>query len=742
MPARRTPQPKNDPVATDVARLLAGEHANPHGVLGLHANVVRAYRPDAVAMRAILEDGKPCDMERVRDGVFATEVPAGTETYTLEASFDDGTILTYDDPYRFWPTLGELDLYLMGEGRHRRLWQVLGAHCREHQGVTGTSFSVWAPSARGVRVIGDFNLWDGRVHPMRSLGSSGVWELFIPGVEAGALYKFEILTGAGHITVKADPMARRTEEPPGQASIVDTAEHEWSSADQAFLAQRDEGGAAAHLKRPVSVYEVHLGSWRRKPEEGDRPLTYRDLAEELPAYCEDLGFTHVELMPVAEHPFGGSWGYQVSSYYAPTARFGTPDDFRALVDALHAKNIGVIVDWVPAHFPKDDWALARFDGTALYEHDDPRKGEHPDWGTLVFNFGRNEVRNFLIANALYWLEEFHIDGLRVDAVASMLYLDYSRKAGEWVPNQFGGRENLEAVDFLKEMNEVVYGEHPGAMTIAEESTAWPAVSRPVYLGGLGFGFKWNMGWMHDTLDYFSKEPVYRRFHHNELTFGLLYAFTENFVLPLSHDEVVHGKGSLLTKMPGDRWQQLANLRALYAWMWAHPGKQLLFMGGELAQEREWSHDRALDWHALEWEGHRGVQDLVRCLNTLYKEQPALHTEDFSPEGFRWIDASDVDGNVLSFLRHPAPDARDAAGPAPGPVAVVANLSPVPRHGYRIGLPVGGEWREALNTDATAFGGSGVGNGGSVWAMDETWHGLPFSAEVTLPPLGVLWLVPA
>ena len=736
MPAtRRTPAPKNDPMATEIARLLAGEHANPHTVLGVHANVVRAYRPDATAMRVILDDGKPCDMERVRDGFFATEVPPDTAEagYTLEAAYEDGTIISFEDPYRFWPTLGEMDLYLIGEGRHRRLWEALGAHCREHQGVTGTSFSVWAPSARAVRVVGDFNLWDGRVHPMRSLGSSGIWEIFIPGVEPGALYKFEILSAQGHLLTKADPMAFATEEPPGQASIVASTAHEWQ--DEQWLTTRDAEGAAAQLKKPISVYEVHLGSWRRDPSDPERLLTYRELAESLPQYCEDMGFTHVELMPVSEHPFGGSWGYQVSSYYAPTARFGSPDDFRVLVDALHQRSIGVIVDWVPAHFPRDDWALARFDGTALYEHDDPRKGAHPDWGTLVFNFGRNEVRNFLISNALYWLEEFHIDGLRVDAVASMLYLDYSRKAGEWIPNVFGGRENLEAVEFLKEMNTVVYGEHPGAMTIAEESTAWPAVSRPTYLGGLGLGFKWNMGWMHDTLDYFSKEPVYRRYHHNELTFGLLYAFTENFVLPLSHDEVVHGKGSLLNKMPGDRWQQMANLRSLYGWMWAHPGKQLVFMGGEIAQEREWSHDRSIDWHLLEHDQHRGVQELVRTLNRHYKELPALYEQDFTPEGFRWIDASDVDGNVLSFLRYP--EDGDAQ-----PLACIANLSPVPRHGYRIGLPVGGEWRELLNTDATDFGGSGVGNGGSVFAMDETWHGLPFSAEVTLPPLAVVWLVPA
>jgi 1,4-alpha-glucan branching enzyme len=733
-----------------LARLLAGEHANPHQVLGLHDNVIRAYRPGAVAMRAILDDGKPVDMERVRDGLFAAEVPPDTQSYTFEATFgpaseaersggetsrEDGTILTFEDPYRFWPTVGDLDLHLFGEGRHRRLWEVLGARPLTHQGVAGTAFSVWAPSARSVRVVGDFNLWDGRINPMRSLGSSGVWELFLPGVAAGALYKFEILTAAGHLLLKADPMAKRAEVPPGTSSVVTESHYSWN--DLGWIEARDAAGAAEQLRQPMSTYEVHMGSWRHSPEDGDRPLTYLEMAAQLPAYCLDMGFTHVEFMPVAEHPFGGSWGYQVTSYYAPTSRFGTPDDFRVLVDALHAAGIAVIVDWVPAHFPRDEWALARFDGTALYEHEDPRKGAHPDWGTLVFNFGRNEVRNFLIANALYWLEEFHIDGLRVDAVASMLYLDYSRKEGEWVPNQFGGRENLEAVSFLKEMNETVYGEHPGATTIAEESTAWPAVSRPTYLGGLGFGFKWNMGWMHDTLDYFSKEPVYRRYHHNELTFGLLYAFTENFVLPLSHDEVVHGKGSLLNKMPGDRWQQFANLRALYAWMWAHPGKQLLFMGGEIAQDREWSHDRSLDWHLLEHDGHRGVQDLVRCLNGVYRDQPALWQRDFTPDGFRWIDASDVDGNVLSFLR-----LGDGAGVVAPPLACIANLSPVPREGYRIGLPVGGKWDEALNTDATAFGGSGVGNGGSVWAVDETWHGLPFSAEVTLPPLAVVWLTPA
>ncbi|MBW3614055.1 MAG: 1,4-alpha-glucan branching protein GlgB [Actinobacteria bacterium] len=723
-----------DPSQEQIDRLVRGEHSDPHQVLGLHkldrTSIVRAYRPEASAMRVLLGDGRVVEMTRVRDaGVFEAEVDeAAAEGYELEATYPSGDTVAFGDPYRFWPTLGEIDLHLVGEGRHHDLWNQLGANNRVHEGSAGTAFAVWAPNARSVRVVGDWNLWDGRLHPMRTLGGSGVWELFIPGVEPGARYKFEILTPAGHVTVKADPMAFATECPPGTASVVSASSYTWR--DEEWVARRDE---TDWLHQPMAVYELHLESWRRRPDEGDRPLTYREMAEQLPEYVADLGFTHVEMLPVAEHPFGGSWGYQVTSYYAPTARFGTPDDFRFLVDALHQRGIGVIVDWVPAHFPKDDWALARFDGTALYEHEDPRKGEHPDWGTLVFNFARNEVRNFLISNALYWMEEFHIDGLRVDAVASMLYLDYSRKEGEWIPNEHGGRENLEAVDFLRELNEVVYAEHPGAMMVAEESTAWPGVSRPVYLGGLGFGFKWNMGWMHDTLDYFSKEPVYRRYHHNQLTFGLLYAFSENFVLPLSHDEVVHGKGSLLNKMPGDRWQKSANLRALLAWMWAHPGKQLLFMGGELAQSTEWNHNTSLDWHLLEFPEHRGVQDLVRALNREYRDRPALWERDFSPDGFRWIDASDVDSNVLSFLR--------LGSDGDTMLACIANLAPVTRQGYRVGLPRAGRWREALNTDASVFGGSDVGNAGAVEAAEGSWHGLPHSATVVLPPLSVLWLVP-
>ena len=733
--ATRTSTPRRDPIAEEIELLVRGRHAQPHALLGVHGDgrsrTVRGYRPDAVAMRLVIPGSDPEPMRQVHDaGVFqvALDGSAIEGGYRLEAEYADGTTFVYDDPYRFLPSLGELDLHLLGEGSHQHLWRALGCHLREYDGVAGASFAVWAPNARAVRVVGDFNLWDGRVHPMRLLGASGIWELFVPGVESGERYKFELVTARGGVILKADPVAFLAEQHPGTASIVAESSYDW--ADAAWLEKR---AVRDHLHSPMSVYEVHLGSWRRCPEDGDRSLTYRELAETLPDYVADLGFTHVELMPVAEHPFGGSWGYQVTSYFAPTSRFGSPDDFRALVDAFHARGIGVIVDWVPAHFPRDEWALARFDGTALYEHDDPRKGAHPDWGTLVFNFGRNEVRNFLVANALYWIEEFHIDGLRVDAVASMLYLDYSRKHGEWVPNEFGGRENLEAVSFLKEFNEAVYATYPGVMTIAEESTAWPAVSKPTYLGGLGFGFKWNMGWMHDTLDYFSHDPIHRRFHHDRLTFGLVYAWHENFTLPLSHDEVVHGKGSLLNKIPVDRWRQHANLRSLLAWMWAHPGKQLVFMGAELAQEREWSHDRSLDWHLLDDLAHRGTQDLVRRLNRIYAEHPALWERDFTPDGFRWIDASDVDNNVLSFLRLTADGATG--------VACVANLSPVPRHAYRIGLPWSGRWVELLNSDAEEFGGAGVGNGGGVEAVDEPWHGQPCSAPMDLPPMGVLWLAP-
>ena len=722
--------------------VVAGRHSDPHRVLGLHDGVVRAYRPDATKMRILVGPGgdSAVDMKMIHPaGLFEGRLDTDDDSvmYELEVTYSRGTEDTthrFCDPYRAWPTLGDMDLHLFGEGRHHRLWEVLGSHCRVHEGMPGVSFAVWAPNARAVRVVGDWNFWDGRVHPMRSLGSSGVWELFIPGVEPGARYKFEIVASDERLILKTDPMAFSMEHPPATASIVvGDPTHEW--ADGSWIETRSRTDL---LHSPVSIYEMHLGSWRYTDDGsgGRRPLTYRELAEVLPQYVRDMGFTHVEFMPIAEHPFSGSWGYQVSGYYAPTSRFGTPDDFRALVDALHQAGIGVIVDWVPAHFPKDEFALARFDGTALYEHSDPRQGEHQDWGTLIFNFGRNEVRNFLLANALYWIEEFHIDGLRVDAVASMLYLDYSREPGQWVPNKFGGRENLDAVSFLKEVNETVFGLYPGATMMAEESTAWPGVSRPTYLGGLGFGFKWNMGWMHDTLDYFHHDPIHRRYHHSELTFGLIYAWSENFVLPLSHDEVVHGKGSMLNKMPGDRWQQLANLRALYSWMWAHPGKQLLFMGAELAPEREWNHEQELDWWILDqWGQHSGVSDLLRCLNGLYRELPALWERDETPEGFQWIDADDSDQSVISFLRLPA-----AGGPQ-GSLVCVANLTPVPRYGYRVGFPCGGRWRELLNSDAAEWGGSGVGNMGGVDVEDHPWHGRPYSAPLTLPPLGVLWFTP-
>ncbi|MET0766938.1 MAG: 1,4-alpha-glucan branching protein GlgB [Aeromicrobium sp.] len=622
------------------------------------------------------------------------------------------------------PTIGELDLHLIREGRHERLWEVLGAHVRSYDGpegpVEGTSFAVWAPNALAVQVVGDFNYWDGIGHGMRSLGDSGVWDLFVPGVRAGTAYKFRIHGPDEQWHEKADPMAFGTEVPPATASVVTSSAHTWR--DEAWLASRADQSIQ---ETPERLYEMHLGSWRPG-------LGYRELADELGDYLTETGFTHVELMPIAEHPFGGSWGYQVTSYYAPTSRFGSPDDFRWFVDQLHQRGFGVIVDWVPAHFPKDEWALARFDGTPLYEHPDPRKGEQPDWGTYVFDFGRHEVRNFLVANALYWFEEFHLDGLRVDAVASMLYLDYSRNEGEWVPNIHGGRENLEAVQLLQELNATVYKHHPHVMMIAEESTAWPGVTRPTGEGGLGFGFKWNMGWMHDTLSYLGHDPIHRTYHHGEMTFSIDYAFTENFVLPLSHDEVVHGKGSLWGRMPGDAWNKAAGVRGLLAFMWAHPGKQMVFMGGEFGQESEWAESRSLDWHQLDDPLHLGILHLVTDLNAFYRDTPALWSADHRPEGFRWIDASDTAGNVIAFLR---------IGSDGSQVACIANFSGEPHHDYRIGLPSAGTWREALNTDAEVYGGSGVGNLGAVRAEDVPMHGFPASAVLQLPPSGVLWLTP-
>ncbi|MCX9191862.1 1,4-alpha-glucan branching enzyme [Carbonactinospora thermoautotrophica] len=716
------PAPRLD--AAELRRLLAGEHHDPHAVLGPHPTadgvVVRVLRPWAQAVSVITGDGR-YELAHEEDGLFSGVLPLDqVPDYRLEVTYPDGTIRT-DDPYRFWPTLGEFDLHLIAEGRHEQLWQVLGAHVRTYQTplgpVRGTSFAVWAPNARGVRVVGDFNYWDGRAHPMRSLGASGVWELFIPDVGHGTKYKYEILGRDGMWRQKADPLAFATECPPATASVVYASDYRWGDAE--WLARRAQRNP---YTEPMSIYEVHLGSWRKG-------LSYRELADELVTYVLDMGFTHVEFLPVAEHPFGGSWGYQVSAYFAPTARFGTPDDFRYLVDRLHQAGIGVIVDWVPAHFPRDDWALANFDGTALYEHADPRLGEHPDWGTLIFDFGRREVRNFLVANAVYWLEEFHVDGLRVDAVASMLYRDYSRPEGAWVPNVYGGRENLEAVSFLQEMNATVYKRVPGVVTIAEESTSWPGVTRPTDAGGLGFGFKWNMGWMHDSLAYLSKDPIYRQYHHNQMTFSMMYAYSENFVLPISHDEVVHGKGSLLRKMPGDRWQQLANVRAYLAYMWAHPGKQLLFMGCEFAQEAEWSDSRGLDWELLADPAHKGVQQLVRDLNRVYQETPALWSRDTDPSGFTWLEANDAAGNVFAFLRW---------GEDGSVLACVANFAAVPHEGYRIGLPRPGRWREVLNTDAEVYGGSNVGNLGQVVTEEIPWQGQPHSAVLRVPPLGTLW----
>ncbi len=712
----------------DLQTLVAGHHHDPHAVLGPHVGpdgvTVRVLRPMATTVEVVTPQGRH-RLEHEHHGVWRGVLPSKhVPDYRLEVEYDGQTVST-DDPYRFLPTLGEIDLHLIGEGRHEQLWSVLGAHLRTYdtaQGpVSGTSFAVWAPNAQGVRVSGDFNHWDSIAHPMRSMGSSGVWELFVPDVGSGTRYKFDVCGHDGTWREKADPMAFYAETAPANASVVFDSSYTWG--DDAWIEERAKTAVNAH---PMSVYELHLGSWLQN-------RSYRDLAEELVSYVTDLGFTHVELLPVMEHPFGGSWGYQVSSYYAPTSRYGNPDDFRYLVDRLHQSGIGVIVDWVPAHFPKDAWALAEFDGSPLYEHADPSRGEHPDWGTLVFDFGRAEVRNFLVANALYWLEEFHIDGIRVDAVASMLYLDYSREPGEWTPNVHGGRENLEAVAFVQEMNATCYKRVPGIVTIAEESTSWPGVTRATHLGGLGFGLKWNMGWMHDSLSYVRQDPVYRQYHHHQMTFSMMYAYSENYVLPISHDEVVHGKGSLVRKMPGDRWRQLANLRAYLAFMWAHPGKQLLFMGSEIAQESEWSEARELDWWLLDNADHRGVHSLVRDLNRAYREHPALWKLDHDPEGFAWIDANDASNNVFSFLRT---DGRDST------LACVVNFAAVPHEGYRLGLPRPGAWRELLNTDADAYCGSGVGNLGEVQARGESWHGQPASTTLRLPPLGAVWLTPA
>ncbi|MFK4147768.1 1,4-alpha-glucan branching enzyme [Streptomyces sp. NPDC004065] len=733
-----TPPPLSVVVAdaVDRDRLLDGTHHDPHAVLGAHqvpgGVVFRAFRPYALGVTVVAGEHR-VDLHHDGHGFFSgwlplPEVPA----YRLEVAYE-GTVQDTADAYSFLPTLGDLDLHLIGEGRHEQLWQALGAHPMTVQGVAGTRFAVWAPNARGVRVAGTFNFWDGTGYPMRSLGSTGVWELFVPGIGEGELYKFEITRPDGSRTLRADPLARRTEVPPATSSVVTASHHEWG--DQEWLERR--ALRPAH-EAPFSVYEVHLPSWRPG-------LTYRELAEQLPAYVKDLGFTHVELMPVAEHPFGGSWGYQVTGFYAPTARLGTPDDFKYLIDALHRAGIGVLMDWVPAHFPRDAWALAEFDGRPLYEHSDPLRAAHPDWGTLEFDFGRREVRNFLVANALYWCEEFHIDGLRVDAVASMLYLDYSREPGQWTPNEHGGRENLDAVAFLQEMNATLYRRVPGVVTVAEESTAWDGVTRathhrgPSGFGGLGFGLKWNMGWMHDSLQYMSHDPVHRKYHHGEMTFSMVYAYSENYVLPISHDEVVHGKGSLVSKMPGDWWQQRANLRAYLGFMWSHPGKQLLFMGQEFAQGAEWSETRGPDWWLLDPSygaaaDHRGVLDLVRDLNAVYRVTPALWARDVHPDGFQWITGDAAEDNLFAFLRY------DAGGT---PLLAVSHFAPVVRPDYRLGVPDDvPAWVEVLNTDAGRYGGSDVVHPDPLKPEPQHRHGRPASIRLTLPPLATVWLRPA
>jgi 1,4-alpha-glucan branching enzyme len=737
------PEPQAMSSATllsDVEQIVSARHPDPFRVLGMHTvsvggelrTTVRAFLPGAEAAAVVDGEGREAAaMEAVHgDGFFEAVLPRGTAPfpYRLRVHWPGAEeAVETADPYAFAPLLGDFDLYLLGEGTHLRLWEVLGARPMETDGVPGVRFAVWAPAARRVSVVGEFNGWDGRRHPMRLHPAQGVWEIFVPGVEAGAVYKYEILSAAGEVFLKSDPLAFAAELRPETASVVARLDgYAWE--DGAWMERRRE---ADWCRGPMAVYEVHLGSWRRAGEEGELLLSYRDLAHALGDYVMEMGFTHVELLPVMEHPYDPSWGYQVTGYFAPTRRHGTPDDFRYLVDHLHQRGIGVILDWVPAHFPKDAHALRRFDGTALYEHEDPRQGEHPDWGTLVFNFGRTEVRNFLVSNALFWLEEYHVDGLRVDAVASMLYLDYSREAGAWLPNRYGGRENLEAIEFLQQLNATVRERHPGAVMVAEESTAWPGVTQPTHLGGLGFHLKWNMGWMNDFLRFVAEEPVHRKYHFNLLTFSLMYAFSERFVLPFSHDEVVHGKGSLIGKMPGDGWQKAANLRLALGAMWGHPGKKLLFMGIELGQWREWSESRSLDWHLLEQPLHAGIQRWMRDLNALYRAEPALWEADAFPEGFEWIDFHDVEQSILSFVRR--------GGASGGELLFVCNFTPVPRHAYHVGVPRPGRYRELLNSDAEVYGGSNLGNAGVVETAPRAVHGREHSLALTLPPLAVLVL---
>ena len=711
----------------DITSLLEARHPAPFDVLGLHKQGRKAWLtvlvPDAVSLTAKVGH-KTVDLPRIEGPLFGGPVPVSKTPYQLTATFDDGSSWDFDDPYRFGPVLGEIDEYLIGEGTHQRLWQVLGAHVRDHEGASGTHFAVWAPNAARVSVIGDFNQWDGRRHPMRRVGQTGVWELFIPGLGEGTLYKYEIAPQHGAAFTKADPVGFGAQHPPATASVVrDISGYGWKDGD--WMAARAERN---RRDQPISIYEVHLGSWRRA--EGNRPLSYKELAKDLVEYAQWMGFTHLEFMPISEFPFDGSWGYQPVGMYAPTIRFGPPHEFRDLVEAAHEAGLGVLMDWVPGHFPSDAHGLATFDGTHLYEHSDPREGFHQDWNTLIYNYGRTEVRNYLVANALYWLEEYHLDGLRVDAVASMLYRDYSRKAGEWVPNKDGGRENYEAIDFMKDMNIRTYGGVDGIMTVAEESTAFPGVTTPVDAGGLGFGFKWNMGWMNDTLRYIEKDPIYRSYDHHLMTFPIDYSFTENFILPISHDEVVHGKGSMIAKMPGNEWEKFANLRAYYGYMWGHPGKKLLFMGCEFGQWQEWNHDQSLDWDALHGAYQRGLQALVRDLNLVYRDTPALYRRDCDPTGFRWI-ANNPQQSTIAFSRFG--DEGDA------PVVVVCNFTPVERSHFRVGLPAEGRWTEVINTDAQVYGGGDRVNAGALNSAPVEWDGQAHSVEIRLPPLAAVIL---
>ncbi len=725
------------PINPEIEALLGGRHSDPFTLLGPHRDpasgevVVRCFRPGAAEVTIVPDEGAPVPAALIHpEGFFQGSFPTvpgegPLPPYKLRVRCPDGSESEHRDPYSFGMLLGEQDVWYFAEGRHLDLDQVLGAQFETRDGERGVRFAVWAPNARRVSVVGEFNRWDGRVHPMRLRIECGVWELFIPGLEPGGLYKFEIIQADGRLCLKSDPLAFFGQHGPETASILWESSHSWE--DQEWMAKRLQTDP---FRAPVSIYEVHLDSWARVPEEGNRRMTYREHAARMLDHAADMGFTHIELLPITEFPYDGSWGYQVTGYFSPTSRYGTPDDFKYLVDEAHRRGLGVILDWVPAHFPRDDHGLARFDGTALYEHADPRQGAHADWGTLIFNFGRNEVRNFLLSSALHWLREYHIDGLRVDAVASLLYLDYSRNEGEWIPNEHGGRENLAAIDFLQQLNHACHTRHPGVLMIAEESTAWGGVSKPPETGGLGFTFKWNMGWMNDTLSYMQRDPVHRTHHHNEATFSLVYGFDENFMLVLSHDEVVHGKGSLLNKMPGDRWQKFANLRLLFGWMFGHPGKKLLFQGSEIAPWDEWNHAKSLDWHLLLGEAHAGMQRLVRALNRLYRAEPALHATDHDPSGFRWLDHSDAANSIFAFLRT-APDAA--------PLVVLVNATPVPRPGYRVGLPCDGPWHEAINTDHTDFAGSGIVHPDGLRTESTPWQDQPFSTCLTLPPLAAVIL---